>query len=46
MTDDTGVGDPRHASAEKGARFLEAVVEELSGFLDELARVDRDNLYA
>ena len=46
VTDDTGVGDPCHASAEQGARFLEAVVEELSGFLEELARVDRDNLYA
>jgi len=45
VTDDTGVGDPRAASAEKGERFLAAVVEQLSGFLVELATVEREALY-
>lgn len=45
VTDDTGVGDPRAASAEKGERFLAAVVEQLSAFLGELAAVERERLY-
>ena len=45
VTDDTGVGDPRAASAEKGERFLAAVVEQLAGFLGELAAVERERLY-
>lgn len=45
VTDDTGVGDPRAATSAKGKRFLEAVTERLSGFLEELARADRNALY-
>jgi len=45
VTDDTGVGDPRAATAEKGERFFAAVVEQLSGFLVELAAVERESLY-
>jgi creatinine amidohydrolase len=46
VTDDTGVGDPRGATAEKGERFLGAVVDRLSEFLTELAQVDREDLYS
>ena len=37
VTDDTGVGNPQHASAEKGAAFVDAVVERIAGFLVEYA---------
>ena len=38
VTDDTGVGDPRYASAEKGAAFVDAVVDRIAGFLVEWER--------
>lgn len=37
VTKDTGVGNPEKATAEKGAKYLELVVNELSQFLIELA---------
>lgn len=45
VTDDTGVGDPRSATAERGAAFTEAVVSRLAGFLAELAATDPADLY-
>jgi creatinine amidohydrolase len=36
VTDDTGVGDPSAATAEKGAAFFRAVTERIAGFLVEL----------
>ncbi|HET7603031.1 MAG TPA: creatininase family protein [Gemmatimonadales bacterium] len=45
VTDDTGVGNPASASAEKGERFLAAVVDWLSDFLVELAAADPGNLH-
>ena len=42
---DTGVGDPRSATAEKGARFVDAVTERIAGFLTELAAADVTDLY-
>ncbi len=42
---DTGVGDPRAATAEKGARHLAAVAEQLGGFLHELATTDVERMY-
>jgi creatinine amidohydrolase len=44
-TDDTGVGDPRAATPEKGERFTRAVVEWLSDFLVELAESGTGTLY-
>lgn len=43
-TDDTGVGDPSSATAEKGKRFLEAITGTISGFLVDLAEADPENL--
>lgn len=34
---DTGIGDPRRASAEKGSRYAEAVVRRLAGLFADLA---------
>ncbi len=45
ITDDTGVGNPQHATAEKGAKFLEAVTTRVAEFLVELAGTDAGNLY-
>jgi creatinine amidohydrolase len=45
VTADTGIGDPRQASAERGERFVDAVAERIAGFLVELAAADLDDLY-
>ena len=45
VTDDTGVGDPARATAEKGQRYVSAVTEKLGGFLVELAKADTGKLY-
>ena len=45
VTEDTGVGDPSSVTAEKGARFLDAVTETLADFLVELAAADTGDLY-
>lgn len=46
VTDDTGTGNPRAATPEKGARFLAAVTERIAGLMVELAEADPDDLYA
>ena len=46
VTADTGIGDPRAATAEKGKRYAEAVAREVGQFLADLARADVANLYA
>jgi creatinine amidohydrolase len=45
VTADTGIGDPRAATAEKGARYTAAVVERIAGLLVELGRLELDDLY-
>ena len=42
---DTGIGDPRAATAEKGAAYFAAVTEKIGGFLVDLAAADPDDLY-
>ena len=42
---DTGVGDPRAATPEKGAAFFTAVTERIAGFLVELAAADPHDMY-
>lgn len=44
-TVDTGAGDPRAASAEKGERYFKAVTEQIAGFLVELAATAPEDLY-
>lgn len=41
-TEDSGAGDPRAATAEKGARFFDAVTRELAAFLAELSKAKID----
>jgi creatinine amidohydrolase len=45
VTSDTGTGNPRAASAEKGERYLTAVTERIAGFLVELAQADPAEMY-
>lgn len=45
VTDDTGVGDPAAATAEKGARYFDAVTEKMATFFVELAQTDITDLY-
>jgi len=45
VTDDTGIGNPAKATREKGAKYVEAAVERIAGFLVELAGLDLENLY-
>ncbi len=45
VTDDTGVGNPAAATAEKGGNFLAAVADRISGFLVEFAAADLDDMY-
>ncbi|PYO12636.1 MAG: amidase [Gemmatimonadetes bacterium] len=45
VTDDTGVGNPAAATAEKGRKYVEAVSEKVGGFLVELARADTEEMY-
>ena len=45
VTADTGVGDPKMATAEKGKAFLEMACSEISQFLVELASTEIEDLY-
>ncbi|HEY0655947.1 MAG TPA: creatininase family protein [Chryseosolibacter sp.] len=46
VTKDTGVGDPRKASAEKGQRYFKAVTEKVANFFVEVATTDNSDLYS
>lgn len=45
LTESTGTADPRAATAEKGERYLEVVVERLANFLCELAAAPQDDTF-
>lgn len=45
ISEDTGVGDPGKATAEKGEKFFEALCEEIGQFLVEIAKADINDLY-
>jgi creatinine amidohydrolase len=45
VTDDTGVGNPAAATAEKGRKYVEAVSQKIAGFLVELAQADAGKMY-
>jgi creatinine amidohydrolase len=46
VTKDTGVGNPREATADKGERFVAAATARIAEFLVELAAADPANRYA
>lgn len=45
VTEDTGVGDPKLSTAEKGREFFEVSVKNIGGFLEELARTKPEDMY-
>lgn len=45
VTDDTGVGNPAAATAEKGRKYVDAVSRKIGEFLVELARADTARMY-
>jgi creatinine amidohydrolase len=45
VTEDTGVGNPAAATAEKGRKYVEAVSEKIGDFLVDLARADAGHMY-
>lgn len=45
VTKDTGVGDPRKASSEKGARYFKVVTEKVARFFQEVTEADNNDLY-
>lgn len=45
VTEDTGVGNPRKATAEKGRKYLEACSDKLAKFFHELNITDNSKLY-
>jgi len=45
VTEDTGVGNPREATAEKGEAFFKAVTKKVSQLFIELANADIEDLY-
>jgi creatinine amidohydrolase len=45
VTDDTGTGNPKASTREKGEKFLRAVTDRIGGFLVELAKADPNDMY-
>jgi len=45
VTEDTGIGDPRGATAERGAEYTGLVIGKIAEFLVELAAADVNDLY-
>ncbi len=45
ISEDTGVGNPEHATKEKGQRFFEDVSEKMGAFIYELCKADVSDLY-
>lgn len=45
VTRDTGVGDPRKASKEKGEKYFKAVTQKVAVFIEEVARTKKEDFY-
>ena len=41
-TRDTGVGDPKEASAEKGERFMKDCIEKIADFLTDFSKIENE----
>jgi creatinine amidohydrolase len=46
VTKDTGVGDPRKASAEKGEKYFKAMTQKVAQFFVEVATTGNNDMYA
>ena len=45
ISEDTGVGDPSPASAEKGERYFNAICQKVGQLITDIAQADTNNLY-
>jgi len=45
ITEDTGIGNPKKATAEKGEKYFRAVTEKLAGLMTGIALTPPDDLY-
>jgi len=45
VTEDTGIGDPKSSSREKGAAYFQAVTQKVGELMIEIAQLDADNRY-
>lgn len=45
VTADTGIGDPRKSTAEKGAFYLDELTKTLGNFIHELSLIDKSDFY-
>jgi creatinine amidohydrolase len=45
VTEDTGIGNPKKATPEKGARYLDDITGKIAGFFLELAKTDPEDMY-
>ncbi|MBM1108023.1 creatininase family protein [Aurantibacter crassamenti] len=45
ISEDTGVGNPHKATAEKGEQFFNAIAEKLGSFIVELCEADLEDMY-
>jgi creatinine amidohydrolase len=45
ISEDTGVGNPKAATAEKGERYAQAVVQKVGQFMYELATTEINDMY-
>jgi creatinine amidohydrolase len=45
VTEDTGVGNPGAATAEKGKKYVDALTEKVAAFLVDLAKADPKAMY-
>jgi creatinine amidohydrolase len=45
VTTDTGVGDPRQATAEKGEKYFKAVTQKVAQFFVEVAKTEKEDFY-
>lgn len=45
VSNDTGVGNPKFATKEKGERFFKVITEKMASLFVDLAEVDVDKMY-
>ena len=45
VTADTGIGNPKQATREKGVVYLDKVIDKIAEFLSELSQTDPDDIY-
>lgn len=45
VTSDTGIGNPKKATPEKGARYLEDITDKIADFFIQLVQTDRNDIY-